>query len=146
MPEIRILYLTNACKQDCSDIQSAHQRIELVAAMQDSVALQPRQRATIPTGLALELPPDWEAQIHPLPAMATAHGVTVLNSPGTIDPDYRGEVMVILINLGEKEVTIERGTPVALMSFAPFTRVILVQAEKLQDTVRSAQGLGSTGR
>lgn len=144
MPGIKILRLANTYPS--GEIQSASHRIQLVAAVQDSIVLRPRARAVIPTGLALEIPPEWEAQIHPLPSMAMEYGVTVLNSPGTIDPDYRGEVMVILINLGEKEITIERGTPIALMSFAPFTRVVLVQTENLQETVRSTQGLGSTGR
>jgi dUTP pyrophosphatase len=144
LPNIKIRRLPNACNS--LDTQSSLQRIELVAAFQDQLILAPKARAVIPTGLAVELPPQWEAQIHSLPSLASEHGVTVLNSPGTIDPDYRGEVMVILINFGESAVTIKRGMPIALMNFAPFTRVTLVLAESLQETVRSDKGLGSTGR
>jgi dUTP pyrophosphatase len=143
---IKILRLPNACENDGNDVQSSHQRIGLVAAFEDSIILAPKARAVIPTGLALELPPQWEAQIHPLPSMAKEHGVTVLNSPGTIDPDYRGEVMVILINLGEADVKITRGTPIAVMSFAPFVRVVLVPTDNLEATARSDKGLGSTGQ
>ena len=145
-PTIKIQYLTNAYKRESPETHDASQRIELLAAIEDPIVLRPRERATIGTGLALELPSGWEAQIHPLPSMALAHGVTVLNSPGTIDPDYRGEVKVILINLGERAVTIERGAPIAVMSFSQFTRVVLVKTEKLQGTERSTRGLGSTGQ
>jgi dUTP pyrophosphatase len=145
-PNIKIRRLANACNENDWKTELPSQRIELVAAIHDPLILRPRQRLTIPTGLALELPPDWEAQIHPLATMAIEHGITVLNSPGTIDPDYRGEVMVILVNLGERDVTIDRGTPIAVMSFSPFTRAILVPSENLQQTARSSQGLGSTGR
>lgn len=141
MPDIKILYLKNAFKEE----RNVSGRIELVAAFQEPIVLKPKERAIIPTGVALELPSEWEAQIHSLPSMAMEHGVTVLNSPGTIDPDYRGEVMVILINLGGEAVTIARGTPIAVMSFSQFTRVVLVQVDSLQETERSTQGLGSTG-
>jgi dUTP pyrophosphatase len=146
MTSIKILHLPNACKDVFDKPQGSTSRIELVAAFYEPIVIRPRERAVVPTGLALELPSGWEGQIHSLPSIAIDKGLTVLNSPGTIDPDYRGEVQAILINLGENDVKIERGMPIAILSFAPFTRVTLVPTENLNPTERSSGGLGSTGR
>ena len=111
----------------------------------DPMALAPGERALVPTGFAMALPAGYEAQIRPRSGLAYKHGVTVLNSPGTIDADYRGEVKVLLINHGSEPFTIERGERVAQMVIAPITQPEFVQVEELSDTVRGAGGFGSTG-
>ena len=110
------------------------------------VTLAPGHRAMIPTGLTIALPSGHEAQIRPRSGLAAKHGITCLNSPGTIDADYRGEVKVILINLGQEPFVIKRGERIAQMVIAPVTRATLVQVETLDETVRGAGGFGSTGR
>ena len=108
--------------------------------------LQPGERAMIPTGFAIALPADHEAQVRPRSGLAAKHGITCLNSPGTIDCDYRGEVSVILINLGQEPVTIARGERIAQMVIAPVSRAVFEETESLDDTARGAGGFGSTGR
>ena len=122
--------------------------MDLRAAVDDSapVTLAPGHRAMIPTGLTIALPPGHEAQVRPRSGLAAKHGLTCLNSPGTIDADYRGEVKVILINLGQEPFVIKRGERIAQMVIAPVTRASLVQVETLDDTKRGAGGFGSTGR
>ncbi|NOT72949.1 MAG: dUTP diphosphatase [Hyphomicrobium sp.] len=121
--------------------------LDLVAAVPPDapVILKPGGRALIPTGLAFELPAGTEAQVRPRSGLALKHGITVLNSPGTIDADYRGEVSVILVNLGEVPFTIARGDRIAQMVLAPVTQVKLVAADNLRATKRGAGGFGSTG-
>ena len=109
------------------------------------MTLAPGARALVPTGFAMALPAGYEAQIRPRSGLAYKHGVTVLNSPGTIDADYRGEVKVLLINHGSDPFTIERGERVAQMVIAPITQPEFVQVEDLSETVRGAGGFGSTG-
>lgn len=109
------------------------------------LVLQPGARALVPTGLALALEPGLEAQVRPRSGLALIHGVTVLNAPGTIDADYRGEVKVLLVNLGQDAVSIERGMRVAQLVVAPVTRVRFVVVAELDDTQRAAGGFGSTG-
>ena len=99
----------------------------------------------MPTGLAIALPVGYEAQVRPRSGLAAKHGVTVLNSPGTIDADYRGEVMVILINHGSEAFVIERGMRIAQMVIAPVTRAELIEVGALDDTARGTGGHGSTG-
>jgi dUTP pyrophosphatase len=120
---------------------------DLLAAvpLHDPVALAPGDRALIPTGLIFELPPGSEAQVRPRSGLAAKFGVTVLNSPGTIDADYRGEVSVILINLGKEQFAIKRGERIAQMIVAPVTRVKLREVAKLSSTKRGSGGFGSTG-
>ena len=113
---------------------------------QAPVALAPGERAMIPTGLTLALPSGYEAQVRPRSGLAAKHGVTCLNSPGTIDADYRGEVKVILINLGQQPFVIKRGERIAQMIVAPVTRAALEKVEVLDETKRGAGGFGSTGR
>jgi len=122
--------------------------MDLRAAVEDfaPVTLEPGHRAMIPTGLTIALPPLHEAQVRPRSGLAAKHGITCLNSPGTIDADYRGEVKVILINLGQEPFVIKRGERIAQMVIAPVTRATLVQVETLDETTRGAGGFGSTGR
>ena len=121
--------------------------MDLVAALapDELLALAPFARALVPTGLILELPPGHEGQIRPRSGWALRAGVTVLNSPGTIDADYRGELSVLLINLGQEPVAIARGTRIAQLVVAPVTRTLLVEGETVGETARSAGGFGSTG-
>jgi len=120
--------------------------LDLLAAVDAPVTLQPGERALIPTGLAMALPAGYEAQVRPRSGLAAKHGLTVLNTPGTIDADYRGEVKVILINLGEAPFTIARGERIAQMVVAPVLQASIREVETLSETVRGAGGFGSTGR
>lgn len=110
------------------------------------VTLAPGARAMIPTGLSFALPEGYEAQVRPRSGLAAKHGVTCLNSPGTIDADYRGEVQVILINHGAEPFLIQRGERIAQMIIAPVVQATWVEVEALSETVRGAGGFGSTGR
>jgi dUTP pyrophosphatase len=111
----------------------------------DPLGLSPLARALVPTGLILELPPGFEGQVRPRSGWAVRSGVTVLNSPGTIDADYRGEVRVLLINLGDTPIAVERGMRIAQLVIAPVTTGELVEVETLGETARAAGGFGSTG-
>ena len=121
--------------------------MDLIAALGEGEAmvLQPGERALVPTGLAIALPAGFEAQVRPRSGLAAKNGVTVLNSPGTIDCDYRGEVKVVLINHGREPFTIERGTRIAQMVVAPVTQAMFREVESLDETARGAGGFGSTG-
>jgi len=112
----------------------------------EPVALAPGERALVPTGLALEIPPGFEGQVRPRSGLAARHGVGLLNAPGTVDSDYRGEVKVILVNLGREPVRFERGERIAQLVIAPVARATLQEVEALGDTGRGAGGFGSTGR
>ncbi len=122
--------------------------MDLRAAVPDGepMTLKPGERAMVPTGLTIALPPQHEAQVRPRSGLAAKHGVTCLNSPGTIDADYRGEVKVILINHGQEPFVIKRGERIAQMVIAPVTRAELSVVETLDETQRGAGGFGSTGR
>ena len=111
----------------------------------DVVVIRPLERALVSTGIAIELPEGYEAQIRPRSGLALKKGVTVLNSPGTIDHDYRGEIKVILINLSDKEVVIEKGERIAQMVIAPVLKVEVVEVKELSNTQRQDGGFGSTG-
>jgi dUTP pyrophosphatase len=121
--------------------------MDLRAAIPDgeSIVLAAGHRAAIPTGLAIALPPGFEAQVRPRSGLALRKGVTALNSPGTIDADYRGEVKVILINHGADGLTIRRGDRIAQLVIAPVTRAAWEEVDGLDDTPRGAGGFGSTG-
>jgi dUTP pyrophosphatase len=109
------------------------------------VVIEPLRRALVPTGLAIQLEPGFEAQVRPRSGLAFRHGVTVLNAPGTIDADYRGEVQVLLVNLGQEPFTVTRGMRIAQLVVAPVTSVEPVEVEEIDGTARSAGGFGSTG-
>jgi dUTP pyrophosphatase len=111
----------------------------------EGIAIPPGARALIPTGFALELPRGYEAQVRPRSGLAVKHGVTLLNSPGTIDSDYRGELMVILINHGDEPFLVRRGDRIAQLVIAPVSHAEIVAAEELAATVRGGGGFGSTG-
>jgi dUTP pyrophosphatase len=119
--------------------------MDLLAAVSDPVMLQPSARALIPTGLTIALPQGYEAQVRPRSGLALKHGLTVLNSPGTIDADYRGEVQVIVINLGEEPVTVTRGMRIAQLVLAPVTRGSFEEVKELPASHRGKGGFGSTG-
>ncbi|MBJ3776947.1 dUTP diphosphatase [Acuticoccus mangrovi] len=122
--------------------------LDLAAALPDDapVTIPPLGRAMIPTGLTMALPAGYEAQVRPRSGLAAKHGVTVLNAPGTIDCDYRGEVKVVLVNLSDIPFTVARGERIAQMVVAPVTRVAPVAVASLDETTRGAGGFGSTGR
>ncbi len=112
----------------------------------EPVILAPGERKLIPTGLKIALEPGYEAQVRPRSGLALKHGVTCLNSPGTIDSDYRGEVGVILINHGQLAFEINRGERIAQMVIAPYTQAVMAEVEALDETARGAGGFGSTGK
>ena len=121
--------------------------LDLLAANHDGepVTLEPYGRALVPTGLALQIPVGYEGQVRPRSGLAWRHGVTVLNAPGTIDADYRGEVQVILVNHGREPFVITRGMRIAQLVIAPVTAARLVEQEGLDETGRGGSGFGSTG-
>ncbi|HEY9078713.1 dUTP diphosphatase [Magnetovibrio sp.] len=119
--------------------------VDLLAAVAQDLRIEPGQRALVPTGLSIELPAGFEAQVRPRSGLANKHGVTVLNAPGTIDADYRGEVCVLLINHGNEVFTIERGMRIAQMVVAPVSFVTWRESQDLSSSARGAGGFGSTG-
>ncbi|TVQ85774.1 MAG: dUTP diphosphatase [Bacteroidetes bacterium] len=119
--------------------------MDLRAFCKQPVLLKPLERALIPTGLYIELPPGYEAQVRPRSGLAAKHGITVLNSPGTVDADYRGEVKVILVNLSNDEFTIQSGDRIAQMIISKHERAGLLQSDSLNETSRGAGGFGHTG-
>ena len=120
--------------------------LDLLAAISGQVMIAPQGRALVPTAIAIALPSGYEAQVRPRSGLALKHGVTVLNSPGTIDADYRGEVGVILVNLGSDDFLVTRGMRVAQLVIAPVARVTWQEAEALPNSARGGGGFGSTGR
>ena len=119
--------------------------MDLRAALEGDLVLAPGDRALVPTGLFLQIPPGYEAQVRPRSGLALKRGLTVLNAPGTIDADYRGEVGVILVNLSAAEQIIAPGDRVAQLLFAPVTRGELIVVAALEETARGGGGFGSTG-
>ncbi|CAM3442572.1 dUTP diphosphatase [Saccharibacillus brassicae] len=119
---------------------------DLQAAVLAPIVLEPMQRTLVPTGIAIAMPGGLEAQIRPRSGLAFKHGITCLNTPGTIDADYRGEIKVLLINLGEEPFTIARGERIAQMVFQEVPETELAEVEELSDTVRGSGGFGHTGK
>ena len=119
--------------------------MDLAAAIDIPLTLEPGERALVPTGLAIALPHGYEAQVRPRSGLAIRHGITLPNTPGTIDADYRGEIKIIVINLGDTTFEIVRGMRIAQMIVAPVTRAELVEVPELPETERGAGGFGSTG-
>ncbi len=120
--------------------------MDMCAAVTEPLVIAPGERALVPTGFAVAVPAGYEAQVRPRSGLAIAHGITVLNSPGTIDADYRGEVKLIVINHGAEPFTVERGLRLAQMVIQPVAQAALVEVESLDETQRSAGGFGPTGR
>lgn len=119
--------------------------LDLRAAIGEPLVLAPGERTLVPTGLAMQLPDGFEGQVRPRSGLAVKHGVTVLNAPGTVDSDYRGEVKVPLINLGQEAFAIARGDRIAQLVIAPATHATLTEVASLDATARGAGGFGSTG-
>jgi dUTP diphosphatase len=145
---VRVLRLPHGEGLPLPSYQSSHAAgLDLVAAVPEDapVELEPSDRALVPTGLVIELPQGYEAQVRPRSGLALKHGVTVLNTPGTIDADYRGEVKVLLINLGAETFLIQRGDRIAQLVVSPVTRVDIVASDTLGATERGDGGFGSTG-
>jgi dUTP pyrophosphatase len=148
MMELRVLRLPHGADLPLPSYQSAHAAgLDLLAAVPADapMTLSPGERGLVACGIAVAVPDGHEAQVRPRSGLAARHGVTVLNTPGTIDADYRGEVMVILINLGTEPFVITRGMRVAQMVIAPVARADIVEAATLDATARGAGGFGSTG-
>lgn len=120
--------------------------MDLYANIDEQIVLKPMQRALVKTGLFMALPDNYEAQVRPRSGLAYKKGITVLNSPGTIDADYRGEIGVILINLSEEEFVVNDGERIAQMVIAPYTKVKWESVKELSETDRGAGGFGSTGK
>ena len=145
---VRVLRLDHSDDLPLPAYQSAGAAgLDLLAAIpaDAAIVLQPNARELIPTGLAIELPQGFEAQVRPRSGLALKHGITVLNSPGTIDCDYRGEIKVLLINLGESPFAIARGERIAQMIVAPVMRLQWDEVTALGDSERGTGGYGSTG-
>ena len=119
---------------------------DLAAQLEEDLVLQPGDRAAVPTGLIFEIPPGYEGQVRPRSGLALKHGITILNTPGTIDSDYRGEVKVILINLGSEPYTVHRGDRIAQILFSPVIQAEFIPVMEVNDSERGAGGFGSTGK
>jgi len=120
--------------------------LDIRANLEKPIVLAPLQRMLVPTGLFLEIPEGYEVQVRPRSGLAAKHGITVINAPGTIDSDYRGEVKVPIVNLSDESFTIAHGERIAQMIFAKYERVTFQQVEELSDTQRGTAGFGSTGK
>jgi dUTP pyrophosphatase len=147
--EVEILQLPHGEGLPLPAYQSAHAAgLDLLAAVAEGevLVLAPGQRALVPTGLSIALPAGYEAQVRPRSGLASKHGVTVLNAPGTIDADYRGEIQVLLINHGDAPFSIRRGERIGQMVVASVVRAELVRSTALSTTERGSGGFGSTGR
>jgi dUTP diphosphatase len=146
--ELRILRLPHAADLPLPAYQTERAAgVDLLAAVPAGapVTIAPGERVLVPTGIAIALPSGHEGQIRPRSGIALRHGVTVLNSPGTIDADYRGEIQVILVNMGRESFEITRGTRIAQMVIAPIIQATIVESENLDPTGRRSGGFGSTG-
>ncbi len=147
-PQLRVRRLPHGAGLPLPAYQTAHAAgLDLAAAVPADapVTLAPGARGLVPTGFAIALPEGFEAQVRPRSGLAVRHGVTVLNTPGTIDADYRGEIQVILVNLGAEPFTVTRGLRIAQLVVAPVARASVIEADALDDTARGAGGFGSTG-
>ncbi len=144
--DVRIMRLPHGKDLPLPSYQSALAAgLDLIAAVPADVPLAPGARALVPTGLAIALPPGHEAQVRPRSGLAVKHGLTVLNAPGTIDADYRGELQVLLVNLGGEAVVISRGMRIAQLVVATVARAQLHEVDSLDETTRGSGGFGSTG-
>ena len=138
------------CKAENKDFLPVYSSAEaagadLKACIQEDIILKPGQRYLVPTGLSIQLPAGYEAQIRPRSGLAIKHGISLVNTPGTIDSDYRGEVKIIMINLGSEDFVIKRGDRIAQMVIAPVTHGMFAMSDSLDATDRGAGGFGSTG-
>lgn len=146
VPNVRIVQLPHAKGLPLPAYQTKSAAgMDLCAALKHPITLNPGERALLPTGLQIALPEGYEAQIRPRSGLAIKHGITMLNAPGTIDADYRGEIMVIAINHGQKPVQFDHGDRVAQMVISPVMQLPVIAVEHLDETERGDGGFGSTG-
>ena len=146
--DIRLMRLAHGKDLPLPTYQSEHAAgLDLLAAVPSAgpVTIAPGARALVPTGLAIALPDGYEAQVRPRSGLAARDGLTILNSPGTIDADYRGEIQVLLVNLGSESVVVSRGMRIAQLVIAPVVRAHIVETASLDKTTRGSGGFGSTG-
>jgi len=146
--EVRLMRLPHAAGLALPAYQSALAAgLDLMAAVPEDapVVIAPGARAMIPTGICIALPLGYEGQVRPRSGLAIRHGITVLNAPGTVDADYRGEIHVILVNLGHDSFTVERGTRIAQLVVATTVQIKICESAKLDETTRGVAGFGSTG-
>jgi dUTP pyrophosphatase len=144
--EVKVIRLPHGADLPLPEYHSAQAAgLDLLAAVTADLIIQPGQRALVPTGIAIALSPGSEAQVRPRSGLAARHGVTVLNTPGTVDADYRGEIQVILINLGETPYVVQRGARIAQLVIAPVLRASLSESQELAGSRRGSGGFGSTG-
>jgi dUTP pyrophosphatase len=145
---VRIMRLPHSDGLPLPQYESEHAAgVDLIAAVpvDAPIVIAPGDRALVPTGIALALPPGFEGQVRPRSGLAINHGITVLNSPGTIDADYRGEIQIILVNLGRNSFTVQRGSRVAQLVIAPTMQALFQETRHLDETTRGGRGFGSTG-
>ena len=146
MTDINVKILENGKGLDLPKYETEQSAgLDLYAAIDSDITLKPMERILVPTGLAIALKPGFEAQIRPRSGLAYKHGITVLNAPGTIDADYRGEVKALIVNLGTENFTIERGLRIAQMVIAKYEQISWNAVEDLDETSRDDGGFGSTG-
>lgn len=146
MVNVPVTILEHATDLELPEYATEHSAgMDLLAAIDEPILLEPMERKLIPAGLAIALPEGYEAQVRPRSGLAYKKGISIVNAPGTIDADYRGEIGVILINLSQQPFKIERGMRIAQMVIAPYTRIRWNQVEALPETERGEGGFGSTG-
>lgn len=146
-PTVRVVRLEHACGLPLPSYGSEGAAgADLMAAVETAVTIAPLERVAVPTGLVLEIPSGWEGQVRPRSGLAVNSGLTVVNAPGTVDSDYRGEVKVLLVNLSADPVAVQRGDRIAQLVIAPVARVVFEEVEALSATARGVGGFGSTGR
>lgn len=144
--EVRVVRLVHAAGLDLPSVAtSGAAGADLRAAVDAELVLQPGGREAVPTGLVMEIPSGFEGQVRPRSGLAIRQGLTVVNAPGTIDSDYRGEVKVLLVNLGSEPAVISRGDRIAQLVIAPVTRAQYVEVDELTESERGTGGFGSTG-
>jgi len=145
--DVRVLRLPHAADLDLPEYATEGAAgADLRAAVSEPVVIEPGRRLAVETGLVLEIPDGFEGQLRPRSGLAIRSGLTVVNAPGTIDSDYRGEVKVLIVNLGEEPVTISRGDRIAQLVIAPVTRARFAEAAEVGSSQRGEGGFGSTGR
>lgn len=143
-PQVKLVKLSKLAR--LPEYSTAHAAgMDLCAALEKPISLKPREIKLVPTGLALEIPVGYEGQVRPRSGLALKHGISIVNAPGTIDADYRGEVGVILVNLGTKAFTINPGDRIAQLVISPVVRAQILEAKILKKTKRGAGGFGHTG-
>jgi dUTP pyrophosphatase len=144
--DVKVIRLPHGADLPLPQYQSAQAAgLDLLAAVTSDLIIAPGQRAMVPTGIAIALPPGSEAQVRPRSGLAARHGVTVLNTPGTVDADYRGEIQVILINFGDAPYVVQRGARIAQLVIAPVLHATLSEDQELAGSKRGTGGFGSTG-